>query len=205
MLDAGLSDGDLIVIDRSEEPKNGSVAVCLLDGEFTVKRLKLKNKEIYLMPENSRYSPIKIDEGNELSIWGIVTYVVKKNDMRDKILIFLLFASFFEINAQYDDYDEDEYEETYLEPIKDKSDEGQKIFVEELLDLAGYILDEIEIYQRLPNHAKVFRVKYDEKSKGGFIFIRWDKKNEENYVANKLIDPGLYYNLKAAKEIINLQ
>ena len=78
MLDAGLSDGDLIVIDRSEEPKNGSVAVCLLDGEFTVKRLKLKNKEIYLMPENSKYSPIKIDEGNELSIWGIVTYVVKK-------------------------------------------------------------------------------------------------------------------------------
>ena len=78
MQGAGLSDGDLIVIDRSEEPKNGSIAVCFLDGEFTVKRLKLKNKEIYLMPENSRYSPIKIDEGNELSIWGIVTYVVKK-------------------------------------------------------------------------------------------------------------------------------
>ena len=100
--------------------------------------------------------------------------------MRVKILIFLLLASFFEINAQYDDYDEDEYEEIYLEPINDKSDEGQKIFVEELLDLAGYIIDEIEIYQRLPNHAKVFRVKYDEKSKGGFIFIRWDKENKEN-------------------------
>ena len=78
MINAGLEDGDLIVIDRSEEPKNGSIAVCFLDGEFTVKRLKLKNKEIYLMPENSRYSPIKIGEGNELSIWGIVTYVVKK-------------------------------------------------------------------------------------------------------------------------------
>ena len=69
--------------------------------------------------------------------------------MRVKILIFLLFASFFEINAQFDDYDEDEYEEIYLEPINDKSDEGQKIFVEELLDLAGYIVDEIKIYQRL--------------------------------------------------------
>lgn len=125
--------------------------------------------------------------------------------MRIKVLIFLLTASLFKTNAQYDDYDEDEYEETYLEPINDKSDEGQKIFVEELLDLAGYILDEIEIYQRLPNHAKVFRVKYDEKSKGGFIFIRWDKKNKENYVANKLIDPGLYYNLKAAKEIMRKQ
>ena len=125
--------------------------------------------------------------------------------MRIKVLIFLLTASFFKTNAQYDDYDEDEYEETYLEPINDKSDEGQKIFVEELLDLAGYMLDEIEIYQRLPNYAKVFRVKYDEKSKGGFIFIRWDKKNKENYVANKLIDPGLYYNLKAAKEIMRKQ
>ncbi len=78
MLGAGLNDGDLIVIDRSEEPKNGSIAVCFLDGEFTVKRLKLKNKEIYLMPENSKYSPIKIGEGYELSIWGVVTYVVKK-------------------------------------------------------------------------------------------------------------------------------
>ncbi len=78
MQGAGLNDGDLIVIDRSEEPKNGSIAVCFLDGEFTVKRLKLKNKEIYLMPENSKYSPIKIGEGNELSIWGIVTYVVNK-------------------------------------------------------------------------------------------------------------------------------
>ena len=78
MQGAGLSDGDLIVIDRSQEPKNGSIAVCFLDGEFTVKRLKLKNQEVYLMPENSRYSPIKIDEGSELSIWGIVTYVVKR-------------------------------------------------------------------------------------------------------------------------------
>ena len=69
----------------------------------------------------------------------------EENDMRIKVLIFLLTASFFKTNAQYDDYYEDEYEETYLEPINDKSDEGQKIFVEELLDLAGYILDEIDI------------------------------------------------------------
>ena len=78
MQGAGLDDGDLLVIDRSLEPQDNKIAVCFIDGEFTVKRLKLKNKEIYLMPENSRYSPIKIDEGNELSIWGIVTYVVKK-------------------------------------------------------------------------------------------------------------------------------
>ena len=134
MLGAGLNDGDLIVIDRSEEPKNGSIAVCFLDGEFTVKRLKLKNREIYLMPENSKYSPIKIGEGNELSIWGIVTYVVK-NDMRIKILIFLFLVSFFKTNGQYNDYDEDEYEEVYVEPINDNSDEGQKILWRNYLTL----------------------------------------------------------------------
>ena len=46
---------------------------------------------------------------------------------------------------------------------------------------------------------------YDEKQQSGFIFIRWDKVNKENYVANKMIDPGVYYNLKAAKEIMRIQ
>ena len=73
MIGAGLDDGDLLVIDRSLNPENGKIAVCLIDGEFTVKRLKLKNKEIYLMPENSKYSPIKIGDGNELQDHGIET------------------------------------------------------------------------------------------------------------------------------------
>ena len=125
--------------------------------------------------------------------------------MKIKILMFLLLVSFFKTSAQYNDYDDDEYEEVYLEPINDKSDEGQKIFVEELLDLAGYILDEIEIYQRLPNHAKVFRVKLDSDDDSGFIFVRWDKKKKENFIANKMIDPGIYYSLKASKEIFREQ
>ena len=78
MQGAGLDDGDLLVIDRSKEPENNAIAVCFIDGEFTVKRLKVEKDCVYLMPENSRYQPIKVTEDNQLQIWGVVTYVVKK-------------------------------------------------------------------------------------------------------------------------------
>ena len=78
MQGAGLDDGDLLVIDRSIEPQHDKIAVCYIDGEFTVKRLKVVPKGVFLMPENPNYEPIKITEDNELIIWGIVTYVVKK-------------------------------------------------------------------------------------------------------------------------------
>ena len=78
MQGAGLDDGDLLVIDRIIEPKNGKIAVCYIDGEFTVKRLKVVEDGVFLIPENPKYQPIKVTEENELIVWGIVTYVVKK-------------------------------------------------------------------------------------------------------------------------------
>ena len=78
MQGAGLDDGDLLVIDRSLEPENDKIAVCFIDGSFTVKRLKVDVDCVYLMSENKNYKPIKVREGDELLIWGIVTYVVKK-------------------------------------------------------------------------------------------------------------------------------
>ncbi|MDA8871350.1 translesion error-prone DNA polymerase V autoproteolytic subunit [Flavobacteriaceae bacterium] len=78
MQGAGLDDGDLLVIDRSMEPQHNKIAVCYIDGEFTVKRLKVTPGGIFLMPENPNYQPIEVSEDNELIIWGIVTYVVKK-------------------------------------------------------------------------------------------------------------------------------
>jgi len=78
MQGAGLENGDLLIIDRSIEPSNNKIAVCFVDGEFTVKRIKIESKKVYLMPENKKYSPIEINEENELIIWGIVTYVIKK-------------------------------------------------------------------------------------------------------------------------------
>ena len=78
MVGAGLDDNDLLVIDRSLEPADNKIAVCFLDGEFTVKRLKIKPDGIWLQPENSNYKPIKITEENNFVIWGIVTNVIKK-------------------------------------------------------------------------------------------------------------------------------
>jgi len=77
MIGAGIDDGDIMVIDRSLEPRDGKIAICFVDGEFTVKRIKIKKDGIYLMPENSAFEPIKVTENNELIIWGIVTYVIK--------------------------------------------------------------------------------------------------------------------------------
>ena len=78
MVGAGLNDGDLLVIDRSKNPESGKIAVCLVDGDFTVKRIKKEKNKLYLMPENKKYKPIELKEGNELIIWGVVEYVIKK-------------------------------------------------------------------------------------------------------------------------------
>jgi len=78
MEDAGLSNGDMIIIDKSINPENNKIAVCFLDGEFTVKRLIKKNDRLFLKPENKNYKEIEISDENELVIWGIVTYVIKK-------------------------------------------------------------------------------------------------------------------------------
>ena len=78
MIDAGLDDNDLLVIDRSLEPANNKIAVCFLDGEFTVKRLRVEKNEVWLQPENPDYPIINITEENDFMIWGIVTSVIKK-------------------------------------------------------------------------------------------------------------------------------
>ncbi|WP_040280556.1 LexA family protein [Psychroserpens damuponensis] len=78
MIGAGLNDSDLLVIDRSLEPTNNKIAVCFLDGEFTVKRLRVADNQMWLQPENPNYPIINITEDNNFLIWGIVTNVIKK-------------------------------------------------------------------------------------------------------------------------------
>ena len=78
MIGAGLNDNDLLVIDRGLEPTNNKIAVCFLDGEFTVKRLRVDQEGMWLQPENPDYPIIKITEDNHFIIWGIVTNVIKK-------------------------------------------------------------------------------------------------------------------------------
>jgi len=78
MLEAGIDDGDLLVIDKSLSPENGKIAVCFVDGDFTVKRIVKEKGKLYLKAENKKYKSMEIKEGNELIIWGIVEYVIKK-------------------------------------------------------------------------------------------------------------------------------
>lgn len=74
---AGISDNDLLIIDKSISPVHGAIAVCFINGEFTIKRLSITQEGMELLPENSKYQPITIKEADQLIIWGIVTYVIK--------------------------------------------------------------------------------------------------------------------------------
>lgn len=74
---AGIDDSDLLIIDRSLEPRDGKIAVCFIDGEFTAKRLKIVGKKVWLMPENEDYQPLEVTADNELIIWGIIIHVIK--------------------------------------------------------------------------------------------------------------------------------
>lgn len=79
MVDAGISDGDILVIDKSLEPRDGDTAVCFIDGEFTLKYIRIEVDGIFLVPANPGFKPIKVTPDNHFSIWGIVTYSIKKH------------------------------------------------------------------------------------------------------------------------------
>ena len=78
MVGAGIHSGDILVVDRSLEPKPGKVVIAAIDGQLTVKRLSQTSKGLYLKAENDQYKPIKINEINDVIIWGVVTSVVHK-------------------------------------------------------------------------------------------------------------------------------
>lgn len=79
MKDAGILEDDILIIDKSLEPQDGDIAVCFIDGEFTLKQIKIEKKDLYLIPANDNYKPIKITEENQFLIWGVVTYTIKKH------------------------------------------------------------------------------------------------------------------------------
>lgn len=78
MIEEGIEEGDVLIIDRSLEPYNKDLAVCYVDGEFTLKRIKIESDKIWLEPSNELYDPILITHETRFAIWGIVTYVIKR-------------------------------------------------------------------------------------------------------------------------------
>ena len=76
MVDAYIHDGDTLVVDRSRQPADGDIVVASLDGDLTVKRLRLRNGLAFLLPENPDYPPVHVDEFSDLTVWGVVTHVL---------------------------------------------------------------------------------------------------------------------------------
>lgn len=100
MVDADVNEGDVLVVDKSIEPREGDMAVCFIDGEFALKFISfrdpasgqratktskpgvsydiLKHQRMWLLPANEKYPPIEVTESNDFTVWGVVTYVIKK-------------------------------------------------------------------------------------------------------------------------------
>ncbi len=78
MIDDGINDGDLLVIDKSVEPYDGCIAVCFLDGEFTLKRFRLCGDHAQLVPANLKFKPIDVSAENDFRVWGVVRYLIKE-------------------------------------------------------------------------------------------------------------------------------
>lgn len=82
MKDEGIEEGDILVIDKSLELQEGDLAVCFVDGEFTLKRVHLEADHALLIPANPNYQPIKVTADNNFIVWGIVTFTIKNNRRR---------------------------------------------------------------------------------------------------------------------------
>ena len=78
MRDAGINEGDILVIDRSLKAEEGRTAVCFIDGEFTLKRLHITATGIELLPANPDFPAIPVKPESQFTVWGIVSYVIHK-------------------------------------------------------------------------------------------------------------------------------
>lgn len=80
MKGCGIDDGDLLVIDKSIEPQEGDIVVAFVDGEFTLKKVRLEpdGSCLWLMPANDEYPPIRVTEDNHFIVWGVLTYNIKR-------------------------------------------------------------------------------------------------------------------------------
>jgi DNA polymerase V len=76
MLGAGIHDGDILMVDRAVQPTNGKIAIVMIDAEFTVKRLCLRDGRLFLQPENEQFAPQEISLETDFTVWGIVTCII---------------------------------------------------------------------------------------------------------------------------------
>lgn len=82
MVDVGIDEGDIIVIDKSLDAQDGDLVVCCVDGEFAIKFLRVENCRLMLVAGNRAYRPIAVDGDGDFRVWGVVTYTIKKRNAR---------------------------------------------------------------------------------------------------------------------------
>ena len=78
MVEAGINEGDLLIIDRSLTPHDGNIAVCFIDGDFTVKRLSVRGDGVFLTPTNAAFPELRVEEDSNFQVWGVVSHIIKK-------------------------------------------------------------------------------------------------------------------------------
>lgn len=76
MKGAGIHRGDILIVDRALEPTNGKIVIAVINGEFTVKRIRIQKEKILLEPENPQYLPIQVHPESDFEVWGVVTFVI---------------------------------------------------------------------------------------------------------------------------------
>lgn len=77
MVNASIHDGDVVIVDRSIKPQSGRIVIAIVDGEMLIRRLEKTMNRMRLIPETAKLSPIDVSEYSDVSIWGVVTYVIK--------------------------------------------------------------------------------------------------------------------------------
>ena len=78
MIDAGIDNGDILIIDKSLTPHNGDIAVCFIDGDFTVKRITIKDDGIYLTPANKKFPELHVSPESNFTVWGVVSHIIHR-------------------------------------------------------------------------------------------------------------------------------
>ncbi len=78
MRGAGIYSGDLLVVDKSMEPKDKAIIVAIFDGDFTVKRFRKEKERVFLVAEHEDLPPVEVQKGCSFEVWGVVTYVIHK-------------------------------------------------------------------------------------------------------------------------------
>jgi DNA polymerase V len=76
MIDAGIHDGDILIVDRSLKPADKKVVIAVVNGELTVRRIRVSKGKIVLVSENESYTPLHVEEGMSFDVWGVVTTVI---------------------------------------------------------------------------------------------------------------------------------